>query len=220
MRKVNKKTIAQIIGRKKRLPKRARRSEHARKYMANLIASFWEIEETRCHRRIKRELYKHFPIGGIACIEGWFRMAVADLINHGNPYRNNIKEYKDISLTIESVLAIQEQSVNIGELVAHFIKLRDLENIIGNLSFIIGKDFVPLFEATQVSPCSSKTVGEAFNKDAIFDGVEKSFELRHIFCHELASKVKYNKQLIENCLYNCFLFLIGADGAIHNLLSE
>ncbi len=54
--------------------------------------------------------------------------------------------------------------------------------------------------------------------DTVFRMVKKTFEFRHIFCHELAFSVDFNLDLINKCFENCKLLLHATDNLISHIL--
>ena len=215
------KNITEIITKRGRLLRRTKRWKHVEKRIHGLINSYWFIRETHLSNEIKKELYRYIPIGAVACSEGWFRLAVADLIDYGLPYRENLKKIKDISFDVESILAIHEKSVSIGEIIAQFFTVNKPEDIIGIMSEIIGDDFASHMKNVRINPDTAPrpvTIGSDWNM--FFTDFSKTFELRHIFCHELATSIRFNRQQIEDCIYSSFMFLVAADRAVQVLLDE
>ncbi|MBI4947819.1 MAG: hypothetical protein HY840_15625 [Bacteroidetes bacterium] len=184
-----------------------------------MIYSLEELKKLKTNKSVKRELLKYIPIGGIACIEGWYRMAVAELIDKGLPFRKNAESFVNVKFDASSILAIHEKKLSPGELFAHFLSVNGFEELNKNLSTIAGEDFLERFKFTRINPESAPNP-IYFTKDAphIFEGVKKAFELRHIFCHELATSAKYSIRQIEHCAYGFFFFLIGADRVVQDLL--
>ncbi|MCK4395041.1 hypothetical protein KAW96_00410 [candidate division WOR-3 bacterium] len=216
------KIIERIIQKQHRLLKRTGRWQQTKTKTDNIIFAYWDIKTSIHDRKIKNELYKYIPIAIVACIEGWFRLTVADLIDHNPNFLNNLKTHKALKTKydLDVILALQEKSITLGNFIAHSIRVNKLDDIIGNLSLISGKDFVQLFEKVRIQPHHKHTMAAFFGTDNIFRGIQEAFEMRHIFCHELATSYKYKVQSIENCAYDCLLFLIGAEGAAQILLGR
>lgn len=212
---------AEIISRRCRLLRRKTRHAHVTKRIENLIASYWLIRESPSKNEIKIELYRYIPIGSVACIEGWFRCAVADLINHNAKYRENIKQNTDIQFDIKSTLAVHEKSVSVGEFIANSFRLNKLEDILGIMSMIIGQDFKTHLKKVRINPKEAPgSVTLESEIDMILGHVQKAFELRHIFSHELATSIRFSRQQIEDCVYGSFLFLCAAERVVQDLLGE
>jgi hypothetical protein len=84
-------------------------------------------------------------------------------------------------IEIETAYNIERGKITTGEYVAHRIPLNNLEDINMAMSAILGKDF--LEEIKKVQHAGMQVFGDKHVKAVI-----NLFEVRHIFCHELASK--------------------------------
>jgi hypothetical protein len=214
--------IEEIISRRNRLLRKTDRSDQVNKRLRPVIYSLEELKKLKTKdKSIKTELYKYIPIAGIACVEGWYRMAVAALIDKSAPFRDNVKDFTDIKFETDSVLAIQERKLSFGEFFAHFLPVNRFEDICKGLCTISGEDFLERFKVTRINPIQ-KPNPVTFTKEApeIFEGVKKAFRLRHIFCHELATSFRFDVNEIEHCAYGFLFFLIGADRAVQDLLQR
>ncbi len=216
------KIIEKIIQKQRRLLKRTGRWQQTKTKIDNIIFAYWDIKTSIHDRKTKNELYRYIPIAIVACIEGWFRLTVADLIDHNPNFLNNLKKHEAFKTKydLNVILALQEKSITLGNFIAHSIRINKLDDIIGNLSLISGKDFVQLFEKVKIRPYHKGTMAAFFGTNNIFGGIQKAFEMRHIFCHEFATSYKYKIQIIEDCAYYCLLFLIGAEGVAQILLGR
>ncbi len=213
--------IDEIISRRNRLLRKTNRWEQVNSRLWPLIYSFEELKKSTMNRRLKKELLKYIPIGGIACIEGWYRMAISELIDKGLPFRKNAESIANIKFDTSSVLAIHEKKLSPGELIAHLLSVSGFEELNKNLSIISGEDFLDRFKFTRINPESAPNpIYLTEELPYIFEGVKKTFELRHIFCHELATSAKYGISQIEHCAYGFFFFLVGAYRVVQDLLDE
>jgi|GEM_PF-5794450 len=145
------------------------------------------LERASINDDSQAEISRYFPIALIACIEGYFRLVFADLINHGSPYKENASKF-DIKFTIDTAISLEKHSVSLGEFVAHLLPLNNLEDINANMSTLMGESFLAQFKkkraetATQLHlfPTSDEEI------DARIIGIIKRlFEKRHMYCHEL-----------------------------------
>lgn len=91
------------------------------------------------------ELSRYFPIALVSCIEGYFRLVFADLINHGAPYKDNAAKF-EIKFTIDTAVSLERHSVTLGEFVAHLLPLNNLDDIESNMTTLIGESFLKLFK--------------------------------------------------------------------------
>src|ERR1041385_4685345 len=61
---------------------------------------------------VRSELLKYIPIGTLACLEGYFRMVIRDLIDYGEPYQSNAYRLDDIKVDIGVVLNLGREKVS------------------------------------------------------------------------------------------------------------
>jgi hypothetical protein len=139
-----------------------------------------------------QELLKYVPISTVACFEAFFNSAIKEIIDFGKPYSNNVAKFnqaKNVKLDFEVVAAIQTKSLTVGEFVAHLLPYNSLEDINSNLSILIDEDFLQgLLGFTKTSIFEEvNAVRKSFQEKPgeIIKSVKKTYELRHIFCHDL-----------------------------------
>jgi len=128
-----------------------------------------------------------FPIKCVACIEGYFRLLIADLVDFGDPFRENAKSFSEIKFSIESVLSLQKGKVSVGDFISHLLSMNSFANICSIMSILIGKDFKGqlkdmYFKKPHIKPLIT-TDEDVFN--SIIKVVSEMFKHRHIYCHEL-----------------------------------
>lgn len=154
------------------------------------------------------ELMKYIPIGCVACIEAYFRLVYRDLIDYGAPFSENCCRLADIKLNIHSAIAIGKK-ISVGELIAHFIDANSPEDINTNMSLILGQDFFATLKTKGVGPDNSISLVSRGEETWFFENLTKLFELRNIFCHEVASSLKIDFTTGTNCFgVTCALLVI------------
>jgi hypothetical protein len=138
--------------------------------------------------QVRVEVARYFPIAAVACLEGYYEMVYADLINAGDPYTGNATAFKDVRLGVKELLAVQCNETNVGELIAHQLPHNGLGDIDKNMSTLTGRDFLKELRDRKnfESLCKEATERHTVHPVKL---IERTFELRHIFCHELATKV-------------------------------
>ena len=82
-----------------------------------------------------------FPIKCVACIEGYLRLVIADLLDFGNPFRENAKQFSDVKFSIETVLSLQMGKVSVGDFISHLLPIKSFDSICSIMSTLIGTDF-------------------------------------------------------------------------------
>ena len=171
----------------------------------------------------QRELTRYFPVALIACVEGYFRMAIRDLIDAGDPYLSNAERpASSVKLDFSILRAVHGKAVTVGELVAHGIPLSRLDHIESAITSLIGTKFLEALRAT-TNRWAHEVRGEPagpilVDPDHIFSDVARTFELRHIICHEIASAYEIQTDEVARCFQSCVAFLRAADEFISETL--
>lgn len=177
----------------------------------------------------KDELLRYFPIGAVACLEAYFRAACAELLDKGEPYSSRAEQLaKDLKLDWRSIRAVEGRAITSGEVLAHSLSLNNLGDIQRVMNALLETDFLSTLRDARdgyVLPffplpleLDPDTVQEPSivlaDPDKTFRAVARTFELRHIFCHESAASITVNRDEIGECLHQCRLFLKAADETI------
>jgi len=175
--------------------------------------------------RFKNELLRYIPISMVACFEAFFKSAVRDLIDFGNPFSDNVKKFnqaQNIKLDFDMLGAIQAKSLTIGELIAHVLPYNNLSDVNSNLTTLIGFDF--LSELKKFKKKSQFEAENTFRSDfveragGIFQSVERMYKIRHIFCHESPTSYKVDYDGIIQDYQNCKAFLEQSNSLITEIL--
>lgn len=172
--------------------------------------------------RFDVETIRYFPVAIVSCLEGYFRIAIKELVDAGDPYFANSEKVLFSKLDFSLIRAIHGKKITIGELIAHNIPISRMEHIETSLSNLIGKSFLGEirnttdrwaheFRGDPISPILEKP-------DEVYGNVEKTFNLRHIICHEIASAHKISVEEIELCFGSCVSFLRAANACVEELL--
>jgi len=136
------------------------------------------------------ELTRHFPVALVACIEGFYRKAVADLIDHGSPFIDRVAKLRNVDITLEAAAAIQTKKITLGEYVSHFISFGSLEDINRCLSSMLAFDFLDRLITSEFHLYEDEPPIqiEELRKDFVV-AVRDLFRARHMLCHEFASEL-------------------------------
>ncbi len=188
--------------------------------MSELPMRLFALENAfKRHDKTERELIRYFPVALIACVEGYFRMAIKDLVDSGEPYLSNAeKPASSLKLDFSLLRAVYGKAVTVGELVAHGVQLSRLEHIEAVFSSLLGKGFLEALRTT-TDRWAHEVKGEPSTPilakpDFIFADVARTFELRHIICHEIASAYEIESAEVAQCFESCVSFLRAADELI------
>lgn len=168
------------------------------------------------HDKSQVELTRYFPVALIACVEGYFRLAIKDLIDAGEPFLTNAeKPASSLKLDFSVLRAVHGKAITVGELVAHGVSLSRLEHVDGALSSLLGVGFLQSLRTT-TDRWAHEVRGEPntpilSKPDEVFANVARAFELRHIICHEIASAYEIESNEVARCFESCVAFLRTAD---------
>ena len=208
--------IQEIIDKKERLSKRSDRYEQFTKRVIPIVSGFRAIKSLDAKIPFRNEQLKYCPIGYIACVEGYFRLLIRDLIDNNEICRDNVIKFKDIKFGTTEILAFHYNKVTIGEFISHLLPIRNIKDINSNISTLIDNDFLHLLK--------SKPLKEYNNEKTLFDifpsfitDVEEFYRLRHIYAHELAIREKVKVKTIENSMGMTGLFVIETESLINDL---
>lgn len=166
------------------------------------------------NKDVNSELLKYIPIATVACFESFFRSVIKELIDSGKPYNENAIQFnqsKNVKFDFDIILAIQSKKITIGEFISHILPCNNYEDINSNLSTLIGTDFtdsIKKFKRKSIFDDvneNSKTFRDNFNE--IISDIKRTFELRHIFCHEFSNNLKVEMNEILKCFQNSRVFL-------------
>ena len=205
--KVDTKFIRNILDRKSRNRTNSLRWLQYRKRWDMAYRSHTYLKENKeIPRKYLDEICKYFPIAMIACLEDYVRICISELINHGKPFSDNARGFKDFSFKIDSVLEITNKKITIGEIIAHALPVNSMDNIFSHFNVLtegeFSKNINSLLE-TAISLCHGADV---YTPDTILRNVSDTFRLRHIFAHELSMKEKLTIDRSESLSLQTFLF--------------
>lgn len=172
-----------------------------------------------------KELLKYIPIATIACFEAFFRSVYKEFIDFGKPFNDNVIKFnqaQNVKFDFDIVNAIQKKTVTVGEFVSHILPCNNFEDINKNLSVLCGIDFTD-----QIKKFKRESIFEHVNKnskqfidngDQILADIKRTFELRHIFCHEFATNVNIDKDEILKCFNSAKIFLNQTNEFVWDLI--
>ncbi|HUO36244.1 MAG TPA: hypothetical protein VMU43_14745 [Candidatus Acidoferrum sp.] len=151
----------------------------------------------------------YFPVATIAAIESYFRWEIRRLIDSGDARFINGLTIEELPLKLSHslLIAVHGRRISLGELIGHSARLNNLDEINKTMSQLLGTDFLVLVkdardpELRREQGQNAPTIITSANDT--FESVKRTFELRHIICHEahLAGPVRLTeaKQLCLSC---------------------
>jgi len=181
-------------------------------------------ELTESPEKNNKELTRYIPIALIACTEAFFRASIAELVDKGEPFSQNLTKFNKLNIKFDFNIfnAIREKKVSVGELVSHLIRCNNLEDFNINLSYLIDRDLLTELKTFQPRQTGISSIDFAKNyhkrHNIILESVRKTFNLRHIFCHEFATNVDVEFRIIKKFYEDCKIFLYHTDDYIWHLI--
>ena len=176
----------EILERRKRLHSRVDRwRQFSSRNDAVIDAYFYLSEHNGAPRRIKLELLRWIRVGMVAAMEAYYRMAVRDLVDAGDPFRRRAATLYDARLELSTVLSIQSEQISIGELVAHIMPLTRLNDVAHTMSVLLERDFIKDIKAT--IPQGRRETLQQLVPD-FYPVVEHLYAMRNIHAHEFGMK--------------------------------
>jgi hypothetical protein len=215
--------ISDILDRKSRHHKRTQRWLQLMKRVEALIYSLNHVvKQVPRKHSVQAELLRYIPIGIIAASEGYFRLVYRDLIDFGDPYLRNAASFKELSLGHDAIYAIHGRRTTVGEIIAHQLSHNSMGDISKNMDYITGGGLMAAIEQQlDVARIAwVNTPEDATRASWVFRNVVRTFELRHIFCHELATIITPNRSEIDACLRATVAFLYCSEVYISNLIKR
>lgn len=191
--------VAEILSKKSRLYPSTHRWEQVSGLLDGLIQALYETQHHMPFGGAREEVLSYFPIRLVAVIEGYFRLAYANLIDFGSPFRENAAKFRDIRFGIDTAVALQQHSVSLGDFIAHLLPVNNLDDINLVMSTLLGTDFLQLFKETRLKlPVQMTLFPEEEGRLAgqVLAQVKAMFDLRHLMCHELAPTVPTDEEKI------------------------
>jgi hypothetical protein len=149
-------------------------------------------------------------------------MAIKELIDRGDPYLANAEKIASQKIDFANLRAIHGKVITVGELVAHGVSLSRLDHLDVNLSQVLGFGFLNSLRTVKDRWLDDQ-LGEGnplllSDPNLVFTDVIRTFELRHIICHEIASAYPINTEEVKRCFESCAIFLRAADELISQTL--
>ena len=173
----------------------------------------------------RKELLKYIPIATVACFEAFFSATVKELIDYGKPFADRIGKFNQAANTridFEILNEIQGKTLTIGDFAAHMLSFNNLDDLNANISTLIDTDMLSelkRFEKHSIFEEKMNTSREFLkHSDEVIKSVKRTFELRHIFCHEYSRSARVEEAEILSNYANCRLFLDQVNNFIWELL--
>ena len=160
-----------------------------------------------------KEFLRYFPVAMVACIEGYFRLVIRELIDHGEPFlsRAEVLLRRDLKLDFLILKELHGDSLTLGELIAHLSRCNKLSDIDSNISQLLGSNFLEglkrVYDRWEYEVSKKPKVLIIPDPKKTYANVEKTFSMRHIICHEFANDSQFSSEEIRDAVEECVRFL-------------
>lgn len=213
--------IQEIINKKSRNLKRINRfAQYSRKHTLIMSTALYLNKNTKIEKDVRKELLKYIPIGLTNCIENYFRMLVKDLLNKGNPFLNNFSNFEHIDVKFKSVVSALAESLSISDLISHLIRLNSLENINKVMSKLLKKNFLSELKSIEILKDDPKVISNKKFIEFAIKNIKKTYELRNIFCHEIALNYKFDTNKILEYVVAVQSFILFTELYVQKVLEK
>jgi len=214
--KVDQKIIDQIVELKSRQLKRTGRVDQVHKRLIP-ISDAYKLLASRdiSNRQVRTELLRYIPVSLVACIEGYFTLAIKDIVDGGPPFSNNVNKFKDLTFKLESVLALHEKNVTLGDIVAGILPLSNPSAIYSCMETILGESFTEMVKHHELKcpHCDEKSPLHLMFP-SFFKEIEQIYKVRNIFFHEIAPSESVSVKQIGKLLSSATLFIYVSESII------
>ena len=189
-------------------------------YEVHSVQAAWENDEK------KSEYLSDFVVIRLATLlENAARGTVQHLVDHGAPYTaNGVKllakgSIKDAAALL---LAIHEEQLSLGSLVAHSISTNNVSGIINSLDAVVGEDIKTKLLSVRDSWRAEveKKPDEPIikNLSETISTVERVLKTRHIVVHELPQKRPYQRDEVSAFIQEIKNFLLALELVVSGML--
>jgi len=200
--------------------------EITKKFISVSLAAAEEGEKESAQYVLNLQIPQHLPIMIVAAMESFFRSAVAELIDHGEPFAARAADLIESSNTKPDYpifLAVQKKKFTIGQFISYCVPLNSLEAINVALSTLLDSDFLQLLKAEELTSkywdshrLSIRRIGD--DPEPIFSSVKRIVQIRNSIAHEGSRTTRATIEEIVHCCDGTKVFLIGAETYLFRLL--
>jgi len=210
--------VEEILQKKSRNHKNGSRNDIFLRRVHPLVEGFRQIRALDKSIKWREEWLKYGAIGYVACVEGYIRLLIADVINQGQPYLDRVSNFKEIKFNAEIVVALQKKEITLGDYISHLLPINNLSDINSHLTILLDTDYIKFYKQQSLSDSDNRLIGEVFGKD--LGQLEKLFKLRHMHAHELATREKFPVGEIEEYIGSAAVFVTFTEEIFERILSN
>ncbi|MBP7809064.1 MAG: hypothetical protein KA163_07215 [Bacteroidia bacterium] len=171
----------------------------------------------------REELLKYIPVALVATMESFFRSTIAKLIKADSKYLENSRTLFETKFDFEEMTRLQRREFSIGELLAHQLSFSKYDIILNHFDVILKVKF-----KEELIRYSVKSVYSGFegphpkdfgtNYERIKKDLFRVFELRHIICHEMSTKLNLSGLEVEQLFKSVRAFIYQVYNYTYSIL--
>lgn len=139
----------------------------------------------------------YFPVATVAHLEVFFKHALRDLLDEGDPFINRADDLLrrgKIKLDSSLAAAIAGRRVTFGELIAESLGYSNLNTVSGYFTALLGSDF--LAAVREAHGRDDSTLTPDFGQ--MMAMVQELYEARHIIAHEVRPRLQLSQKTVTN----------------------
>jgi hypothetical protein len=162
--------VQEIISKRKRL---GRRRDPASLVEDRALGLFLALDTLRSmpakERALKQEMIRYISVGVVSCLEGYFRLIIRRIIDHGSPYRENAVKLEDLRIDLTTITRMEDAKVTVGEIISHLVRVSSFDDINRHLSTLLATDYfaalrpMPVKKYGNVRESAPARVANAYN---------------------------------------------------------
>ena len=165
--------------------------------------------------RLRKELLRGIPISLVACMQNYFREAIRDLANSGEPFDARAKELNRVSRSLLDKAGLFSRDIKFGDLLSEQVPLSNVQDILRPMSLILDLPLRRLIHNYDMRCPDCKHISTPANYLPDFWRVLGAlFRVRHALAHEHARKVKLTLPLVAKFALATEIFLRVTDGFV------
>ncbi|MGR5518948.1 hypothetical protein ACPV5H_26505 [Vibrio harveyi] len=142
---------------------------------------------------------KSVPVGLVACLESYFRVQVARVIDSHEFYKNRASKLQ-IKLDLQTAIDLEVNKLTIGEFISHLVKLNNIEDINKTMTTIMEDDFlrnVGIWWEKLVYQVDLFNTPPSEKFGYMMANLKRIFEQRNLICHESYFEPEIIEQLMH-----------------------
>ena len=142
---------------------------------------------------------KYIPVGLVACIESYFRVQVARIIDSHEFYKNKASQLQ-VKLDLKTAIGLEVNKLTIGEFISHLVKLNNIEDINKTMTTIMADDFLENVSIWREKLDKQTDLFNTPHKEKfghMLAYLKRLFEHRNLICHESYFEPETIEQLMH-----------------------